>query len=345
MIRGSGTVQRTGVPDVGGFGGTGGGGGPTPPSTSEPAWQFGIVIRAASGTTDAVRAAGLDAPVVRVEWSITTAATNLDAIITACWNVGVRVQPLAGFEATHPTQAQAQALSTWSARFGDGGTFWSGKSNPLPIFNIEFGNENSYSYKANAGGYGDNSTNYRAWAATYAQRAKDASLALTNGVGLLIQMDDNDGWNWVDGLYQGVTNLHTYARGWTVHPYGPSGVAKVSRMSSQAAAKGWGTSVPWYFTEWGLSTDDGLLISNDNYGFSRTMTYTQAATQLTASVAEYRSLWGTRLKQFLYYMVIDGAAHGANTGVNRESYFGLLKSDGTDKANLADAARVLCVST
>ena len=244
-----------------------------PPPTGQPAWQFGMVVR--NDTGDAAKCASLNVTIARIEFDIGMSQATLDSYFTAFYNAGVRLQPLLSYPDGHLSTAQAQSVSSWSNRYGTNGAFWSGKANPLPIRHIEFGNENSYGYKAGGAGYGDNGVNYRAWAATYAQRAKSAAQALTNGVGLLIQLDNADGWVWVDGIYQGVPDIHNYAAGWTSHPYGPNGNNKPIADAAAAAAKG-APVIPWYFTEWGLSTDNGRTVyqggSPENYGWNASMT-------------------------------------------------------------------------
>ena len=76
----------------------------------------------------------------------------------------------------HAVHAEAQSLASWAAAYGPGGTFWQGKSYPTSagVTEIEFGNETSYSYQ-----FSDNSlSTYAARAQTYAQRAKEAAVAI-----------------------------------------------------------------------------------------------------------------------------------------------------------------------
>ena len=276
----------------------------------------------------------------RVEFSITASFSDMDTVIGAYAAAGVQVQPLAGFDLRSrglPTTSEAQGLKAWALRYGPGGSFWQGKANPVPIVNIEFGNETSYSYQGNYGGASDPA--YATMAKTYALRAKDAAQALAgSGVGLLIQLDDADGWPWVSNLKAAVPDLDHYAAGWTVHPYGTSGTSKVQRVLSQAASAGWSSSVPLYFTEWGLATDNGRTLS-DNYGFSPSMTYAGAATTLQSTMADWNSAFGSRLSEVIYYMITDLAGSGAST--DREDYFGAVTNSGADKGALTAALRTL----
>ena len=272
----------------------------------------------------------------RVEFRITTSASEMDAVIGAYAAVGVQVQPLAGFDLRDrglPSSAEAQNLRSWAARFGPSGTFWQGKSNPVPITNIEFGNETSYSYQSS-----DNSTGaYAGRAQTYALRAKEAAQSLSGtGVGLLIQLDDADGWPWVSNMKAAVPDLDRYAAGWTVHPYGTSGLSKVQRVLSQAASAGWSSDIPLFFTEWGLATDNGRTLS-DNYGFSPSMTYSDAAATVRATMAAWNSAFGSRLSEVIYYMITDLRESGASG--EREDYFGAVKLDGSDKGALTTELR------
>lgn len=317
-----------------------------PPVNSIPVWQFGIACRPQTG--DAAKAAGCNADIARVEFVHGTAATAMDSFFTAYWNQGIRVQLLISVDDQHNvliSTAECNLFATYSARFGPGGTFWTGKANPLPIFLIEFGNESSYGYKATDDP--PNYTGYKANAAYYAGKCVTAANSLASdgkGVGLIIQMDESNGFPWVDGLYGAVPNLNTYAAGWSNHPYGPTGNDKVIRVSSQCAAKGWGTTIKFHFTEWGLATDNGRDLGN-NYEFASNMTYSSAASTLNAQVAAYRAYWGTRLRQWMWYDIQDEKAAGTGGGGDRESYFGAITQGGSDKGPLTPAIRAQCAST
>jgi hypothetical protein len=267
----------------------------------------------------------------RVEFNIQTSAAEMESSIAAFAKDGIRVTPLAIFDGTLPTPAQAQNVATWAARFGPGGSFWQGKSYPAgtAVTKIEFGNETSYSYQ-----YSENSTSaYATRAQTYALRFKEAAVATAAanpGVGVLAQGDPGNGSGtaWMDNMFKAVPNLGQYVAGWTVHPYGPGWQTVMDKVVSSAAADGAPSSIPLYVTEWGLSTDNGRCLDS-NYGWNTCMTYAEAATTLSSVVSAMRARYGSRLASLYLYQAHDQAATGTATG--REYYFGALQSNGSPK--------------
>ncbi len=280
----------------------------------------------------------LGAKVVRISFSIGAPASSLEYAIANYAAKGVRVAPLASFYGRIPSAAEAQSLASWAKTYGPGGTFWAKRSDGnLAIQTIEFGNETSYGYQ-----YGDNAgtPSYQARAQTYAVRVKEAAEAIgATGVkvGVLAQADDPSG-NWMNGMYQAVPNLASYVSGWVVHPYGTSGKGKIAGLLQQTAAHGAPSNIPIDITEWGISTDNGTCVS-ENYGLNPCMTYGEAAEQLKRSVAEIKSLVGSRLQLFLLYQVRDQEAAGASN--NRESYFGLLQHEDQPKGAFTSAVQEL----
>ncbi len=280
----------------------------------------------------------LGAKNIRTEFGIGTAANSMRTMIGAIASGGARVSPLAGFDAI-PSDGQAQNLGTWASEFGPGGSFWSGRSDGnLAMRYIEFGNENSYSYKRPSG-------DYYAFGQQYATQFKKAAIAIRTAnpqVGLLCQADDgNTGSSaWVDGMFNAVPDLASYVAGWVIHPYGPGWQARMDRMINQLAAHGAAPSstIPMFITEWGISTDNGRTLSN-NYGFPTNMTYQQAADALHAAVYAMVARYNQRLRMFLIYNGHDDQASGA--GTDREWYFGCLKVDLTDKGAYSTEARAL----
>jgi hypothetical protein len=265
------------------------------------------------------------AKVVRIEFDVSSSASSLDQLVNGYGANGVRVQPLAGFESL-PSESDAANMRAWALRHGPQGTGH--------VLNIEWGNENSFGYKAQQNGYAGTSA-YLAWAGNYARSAVAAAKALQGtGVGLLIQLDDAGGLPWAQGMRAAVPDLDKYAAGWTIHPYGPSGRDTLARMIEQAKNAGWADSIRFYATEWGIATDDGRTLS-DNYGFARNLSYTQAASVLRDEMAFYRGQ--PRVAQLLYYMSLDGANRGSST--DREDYFGLFTINGGDKGALTAEAR------
>jgi hypothetical protein len=249
------------------------------------------------------------------------ASKGMEAILQAGWDSGM------------PSSSAAQHMGEWARVFGPGGTFWATRTDKaLASRFIEFGNENSYSYKGtqNDGG-------------TYALRFKDAYNAVqaaNPAMGLLAQADDaNCGCsNWVDGMAGTVPNMGDMVAGWTVHPYGPKSrwQPRIDRLISQTAARGWSSSIPIDITEYGMATDDGANLSN-NYDWPTNQTYQQAGDALTLTVSQmlaYAPL-ASRLRVFTYYQGHDQQASG--TG-QREHYFGVMKNDGSAKGGLTAAA-------
>ena len=296
-----------------------------PPSPPAPTTGFAFGVVAKPDGNDLALAKSVGAKVVRIEFAVSASASSLDQLVNGYAANGVQVQPLAGFEGI-PSASDAANMREWALRHGPQG---SGR-----IRYIEWGNENSFGYKAQANGYGGTSA-YLAWAGNYARSAVAAATALQGtGVGLLVQLDDADGWPWVQGMKAAVPDLDKYVSGWTIHPYGPPGRDKLARMIEQARSAGWADSVRFYATEWGIATDDGRMLS-DNYGFPRNLSYAQAATALRDEMAFYRSQ--PRVAQVLYYMSMDGASSGSST--DREDYFGLFTSSGADKAALTAEAK------
>ena len=284
----------------------------------------------------------LGTKLARVEFDVASPASELGRFVRAFRAKGIKVQPLAGFHGRVPTAQEAQNLRNWALRFGAGGTFWQGRSDGhLAVTHIEFGNETSYSYQYGESGSWWSSSSYTTRARTYAQRVKEASLALQGtGVGLLVQAEDGGSGSssWVDNMVAAVPDLSRYVAGWTVHPYGPGGFAKIDRMLSHLQAKGLPSTIPFYITEWGVSTDNGRALSV-NYGYAPNMTYPDAAATLRDTFARWRSSYGSRLAQVIIYQHADQQpSHRSSHG---DHFFGLLKSTGGAKGELTATARDL----
>jgi hypothetical protein len=319
---------------------------PTPTPTPAPAsFESGIV--SGSDVMGEVPVAGrLGAKVVRVEFGIAQPASALRPVIGAYAANGVRVVPLAGFHASMPTVDEARNLANWAREFGPGGTFWSGRADGLmAIHEIEFGNETSYGYQ-----YGDNwdSASYLARAKTYALRLKDAQIAIqavNPSVGLLGQIDDaNTGsQNWISGVFSAVPDIGSRVSGWSIHPYGQRSTweTRMDHVIAWSAARGAPATIPLWITEWGLSTDNGRCLT-DNYTWDKCMTYATAGTTLTTTVRDMRAKYGSRLHAVILYSGRDLRATGTST--ERESYFGALRQDMSDKGAYSVAVRALLAS-
>jgi hypothetical protein len=279
----------------------------------------------------------LGARSARLVYNIGTTASSMASVIDAYARAGVRPLLAAHFYGRLPTVAEAQNVATWAKAYGPGGSFWVGKTYPAntTVTRIEFGHETSYSYQ-----FADNSlSTYAARAQTYALRFKDAQVAVkaaNPNVGLLAQGDNAvNGTAWVTNMFKAVPDLGSRATGWTIHPYGPNWKTRIDSTISSTRAAG-SPDRPIWVTEWGLSTDNGRCLS-DNYGWSKCMTYAQAATTLHSVVTGMLSTYGSRLGAFFLYQTHDQAATSTQTG--REYYFGALQSRGQAKGAYTTEAK------
>ncbi len=274
--------------------------------------------------------------IVRMEFEIGASTAEIQPHVAYAASKGMEVVLQAGWGSGMPSTGDAQHLGEWARVFGPGGSFWATRTDKaLASRFIEFGNENSYSYKGtdNQGG-------------TYALRFKDAYNAIqaaNPATGLLAQADDgNCGCStWVDGMASTVPDLGNMVAGWTVHPYGPKSrwQPRIDRLISQTAAKGWSSSIPIDITEYGMATDNGANLSN-NYDWPTNQTYQQAGDALTLTISQmlaYAPL-ASRLRVFTYYQGHD--QQGSGTG-QREHYFGVMRNDGSAKGGLTAAAIAL----
>jgi hypothetical protein len=280
----------------------------------------------------------LGAKHVRMEFDINTPVSTMTPIIASYAKAGVKPLLLAGFSGRTPTDAEANNLATWAKAFGPDGTArgadWAAGT---AVTEIEFGNESNQPWQypslnsdpnwANTSTYANIATQY----ATKFRTAATAVAAANSGVGLLAIADTPGRWAaWTDGLYRAVPNFSSYAKGWTVHPYGPtsSWQLDIDDAIAKMAAHGASSSIPVYVTEYGLATDNGHCLS-DNYGWDRCMTYDAAATSLRSAVAAMRARYASRLAAVYLYSTSDLAAPGAST--DREAYFGALRNDKSSK--------------
>jgi len=271
----------------------------------------------------------MGARTARLDFDINKSAANMASDIEAYAKAGIRPVLLATFYGRIPSTTEAQNLATWAAAYGPGGTFWQGKSYPTSVMptEIEFGNETSYSYQ-----WSDNSMGtYAARAQSYAQRAKDAAVAITaanRNVGLLAIGDNAvNQSSWMTNMLKAVPNLADLVNGWTIHPYGPTWATRIDSTINSAKTGG-ARDLPIWVTEWGLSTDNGNCLS-DNYGFNKCMTYDEAASTVHSALAGMQSRYGSRLGAFFLYQAHDQYATGTRTG--REAYFGAQQSNGAAK--------------
>jgi hypothetical protein len=293
----------------------------------------------------------LGAHTARMEFSIDTPVSQMESIVGAYAQAGVRPLLLAGFQGRLPSSGEAQNLASWAATFGPGGTFWQGKSYPTSaaVTDIEFGNETSYSYQ-----FPDTSStsnwyalsSYATRAQTYALRFKDAETAIQTSnpnVGLLAQADDGGSGTptWVNNMFAAVPDLAGRVAGWTVHPYGPHWEATINRLVSSTQAAGAPASIPIYATEWGLSSDNGRCVE-ENFGFSKCMSYGEAASTLESNIAAMHARYGGRLRDVYLFQARDQQSPG--TSNEREGYCGALQTNQSTKGAYTTAVENLLSS-
>jgi hypothetical protein len=303
------------------------------------------LVGTADHSRSAIAAERLGADVMRLEFDVGTPASALRGSVAAVAGQGVQALLLAGFHGRMPTEAEARNLAGWAAEFGPGGSFWNGRADGhLAVRQIEFGNETSYSYQ-----YGDtwSDQSYKDRAKLYATRfaqARAAIAATGRQVGLLAQADDGGTGSaaWVDSMFDAVPNLAQLVDGWTVHPYGPRGVwePKLDRLIAQTAANGAPGTIPIDITEYGLSSNNGVALT-DNYGWPVNQTFAEAGSALDSTVSGMRAdpAIGPRLRLFMLYSAYDlNASLGPN---NRERFFGALADTLADKGAYSAEAREL----
>jgi hypothetical protein len=314
---------------------------PSPGGTAGP-FEMGVVAGSALGY-ELPFIQKLGARTARMEFEVGTPVAQLEPVIEAYAKAGIRPLLLASFYGTLPTVAQAQSLAGWAARFGPSGSFWQGKSFPAgtAVTDIEFGNETSYSYQ-----YTENTASgYASRAQTYALRFEEAQAAVhaaNASVGLLAQGDPgNAGVEWVNNMFKAVPNLGQLVAGWTVHPYGPNWQTIMDKVVSATQSNGAPSSVPLYVTEWGVSSDNGRCLDG-NYGWNPCMTYAEASSALSSTIAGMRSRYGTRLASVYTFQAHDQATTGTTTSFGR--YFGALQSDGSTKGSYTTTVESLLAS-
>jgi hypothetical protein len=309
--------------------------GPTPRQAAAKKAAQGFTVGLVSGPAAAWEARTivpeLHPRMVRFGLSIDTSLSELQKQIAGLSAKGEEALPMAEFYGRIPSTAEAQHLAAWARAYGPGGTFWRGRRNAHPIHYIEFGNETNESYQFGGVSSGPS---YIARAKAYARRAKAAISAIkaaNPGVGLLVQ-GDNGGCGcsqWVDGMFSAVPDLNRRVAGWTAHPYGPpSRYAPIlSRMVSDTAKHG-DRSLPFFLTEYGISSDNGRCLSG-NYRWPRCLTYARAAADMHRSIGDMRAKWGSRIAALFIFEQRDMQPHGSTS--NREGYFGAVQHNGGRK--------------
>jgi hypothetical protein len=311
---------------------------PAPAPSTPAGFKTGVVLGSATNW-ELPFAKQLGAKGARMEFDIDTPAADLAASVEAYAKAGIQPLLLAGFQGRTPTAAQGANLASWAEAYGPGGSFWAGKDYPasVAVTKIEFGNESNQSWQyaslASNPSWASTST-YAGIAQGYARAFKEAATkikAANAEVGLLAIGDAPGNWaQWMNNVYAAVPDFSDYVAGWTMHPYGPQArwQPNMDNALAQLAAHGAPTSTPIYVTEYGLATDNGRCL-DDNYGWDKCLTYDQAGSALSASVAAMRARYGSRLAAMYLYQAHDLANSGASG--SRESYFGGLTLDGATK--------------
>ncbi len=266
-----------------------------------------------------------------------------DALYTAAAANGMTVLPLLmltpGWASTDgsPTQipsdpsGYAAFVGQVVARYGPHGSFWAAHPAlaPTPSTWFELWNEPYY------GWFSDNAPD----AARYARLVKAAGAAghaADSGAKMLIesiaQWNDGTKWtSWTGSMYAAVPDLNSYFDGVAVHPYGQSFTdptatngfyqdmnnVRADLVSHGAADK------PFWLTEIGYATCTGGTSADCYSESAQAQKYTQLADLLRTTYASY-------VKGVFVYDFQDLAAPAADP-TNRESHFGLLRQDGSQK--------------
>jgi hypothetical protein len=305
---------------------------PTTPAPSPPGFTVGTVS-GPSPVWEANLMPSLHPRLVRFETSIDTPASQLAQYVGGMASKGTEVIIMASFYGRIPSTAEAQNLASWAKAYGPGGTFWKGRSDSqYAMRHIEFGNETDQSWEY--GGCGPGCSGYTARAQQYALRAKDAADAISaanpNVSLLAIGEDGGCGCSqWMDGMFSAVPDLNKRIGGWTLHPYGPkSRYAPLFSQLIKDTAKHGDTTLPFYATEYGISTDNGRCVSK-NYTWPLCLTYAQAAANMHASIADMHATYGSRLAALMIYNQRDQATTGSTS--NYEGYFGVMQKNGAPK--------------
>lgn len=296
----------------------------------------------------------LGAHLVRAEFPIGASCSSMEPQMTAYANAGARVLALAGFDLRDrglPTVAEAQSVAQWAVCYGPGST-WAQAHPNFALDLIEFGNETSYQYQNGCpeahAGQGDwwASSCLTGIAQTYAARFMQARGALDfanhSDVKLLAQGDDGGSGNvsWVHNLKVG--GLTSAAVGaWSVHAYGATPSGKLGNLINFTSAEGFSSSIPVDATEYGISSQEcggsPVFMPGDAQGWGNQLTYGQAATDLNAGMDAIRSFLGSRLGLIMIFSAKDSAT--VCTSSNRESFFGGVKADITDKGAYSTEVR------
>jgi hypothetical protein len=325
---------------------------PTPAPSTSANFRVGVVSGAAVNW-ELPFIKSLGATSARMEFDIDDSAADLAPYIDAYAKAGIQPLLLASFQGRTPTVAEGRNLASWAAAYGPNGTFWAGKGYKpsTAVTRIEFGNETNQSWQYPQLQNDPNWANtpfYASVAQGYATAFKAANQAIkgVNGdVGLLAIADTPGNWaSWMNNIYAAVPEFSSYVAGWVMHPYGP--VARwqpaMDNALAQVASHGAPSTIPIYITEYGIASDNGRCL-DDNYGWNTCMTYDQAGTALTSTIAAMRARYGSRLAAMYLYQAHDQKSPGTST--SRESYFGGMTLDDGAKGGYTTAMKTLLTAT
>lgn len=298
----------------------------------------------------------LGANVMRVEFdpnlnpgSAGADRTFMDGIFDFFADRNIQILMLAGWQGAagnNATVGQAQHMGEWAQRYGPGGDFWvaRGTQGNLASQFIEWGNETNYNYQS-----GDpNSGGYATIAQTYAQRFQTAwgDIAATGkAVGLLCQGTPTDTTSpvWVNNLFSTVPTIGSLAAGWTVHPYGPDYLNRLTQFVAHLSSHGV-TSAAIDITELGIATDNGKALG-DNYGWPTNLSYATAAFDLQSVVNGIRNAsFGSRVRHFMLYQAKDRQPPGGGS-TDKEMYFGGLNNTNGEKGQFSTTFRAIMNET
>jgi hypothetical protein len=295
--------------------------------TAAPTLQTGLVLNSdetSSQTLAGVALATKKPMVIRDYDAIGNSAASVAAKAKLWQEKGHILQPLAGFQARNPTEAEAKGLKAWAEA-----------CNAYGVQYIEFGNETNYQI-----------TNNQANGEVYGKRVKEACEALVasgTSIKLLVQGSDAGAGQhtWLDGIYVAFPTITSHAAfgGWTIHAYPNShvetekdtfGIPMMERMVSALAGHG-DTTSKFFDTEWGApSTSAGTTMTS-----GQSLDWGEAAGLLTKHQKLLETASGKRLIQLLLYQAHDQGPEGET---NREKYFGALTSSAGRKGTFSSFA-------
>lgn len=241
--------------------------------------------------------------------------TQVQAIADRYAAKGTRIIALVDFNDAAPSEAESRNLGTWATVTG--------------LEAIEFGNE---PWLNPGWDYGQYARSFKA--------AQDAVLA-ANPTMTLIAVGDSANRSHRPGLevMKAMKAIGVRPRAVQFHPYGPGYLNRLSDVRRDLAEVGWSDTEIWA-SEVGVSTDDGRTVYQggvpNNYGWSASMTYAQAATTIEQIVTDLKNAGVLRV---VLYMGTDYRAPG--TSNEREYYFGLTTSTNGEKGALTAKAREL----